>query len=550
MSTACRRRPRARGRPARRDRDHPSPGRPARPLDHPLLLPQGRHARLHRRGVRVPRQQRDDPRARRRRLGDQPAGCGQQARLPREVRAAVHAARRRGPRGRRRLRHVGREAELRQDLLGLGADHVPDRAGRPDRPGLAEGQAGGPRGRGPRRTRRAPGGARFVTLRAPTLGRAGTMTETADQPQPIRPRLATGPLHGHRRAPRRRRVRAGRDRRPLDRRRVRGLAGVLHQRRPGRRGPRRRPARPGGAARDRAAGRRVDHRLRRRHASSTSPTAPSPTTSPCASSSSARSGRSGRTPSWPPIPRRSSTRAAAINHTDHRAAGIAAVDAVYPAARNPMAFPWLAGAGWRPTGSAGSTSSGRTGADTWVDVSATLERKIDALARARQPDPRPGRPGRADPDLGGRGGRGDRGDRRRGAAAGGHRRRRGRGTRLTGRRQPSSSRSGRIRPQWFQTSASPSARRPSIATISASVRSPAIPARYSSAATLDVAEQLGGLLLGRPVADAHRVEAGVAERQRQVALRRLAAVGPAAEPVEPVAERRQRVGDVAVLAPA
>jgi LmbE family N-acetylglucosaminyl deacetylase len=30
-----------------------------------------------------------------------------------------------------------------------------------------------------------------------------------------------------------------------------------------------------------------------------------------------------------------------INHTDHRAAGMAAVDAVFPAARNPMAFPWL-----------------------------------------------------------------------------------------------------------------------------------------------------------------------------------------------------------------
>ena len=28
-----------------------------------------------------------------------------------------------------------------------------------------------------------------------------------------------------------------------------------------------------------------------------------------------------------------------VNHTDHRAAGMAAVDAVYPAARNPMAFP-------------------------------------------------------------------------------------------------------------------------------------------------------------------------------------------------------------------
>ena len=34
-----------------------------------------------------------------------------------------------------------------------------------------------------------------------------------------------------------------------------------------------------------------------------------------------------------------------VNHTDHRAAGFAAVDAVYPAARNPMAFPWLAKGG-------------------------------------------------------------------------------------------------------------------------------------------------------------------------------------------------------------
>jgi LmbE family N-acetylglucosaminyl deacetylase len=68
-----------------------------------------------------------------------------------------------------------------------------------------------------------------------------------------------------------------------------------------------------------------------------------------------------------------------INHTDHRAAGIAAVDAVYPAARNPMAFPWLARSGlaahkvrriylfW----------SDRT--DTWVDISDTLDRKIEAL---------------------------------------------------------------------------------------------------------------------------------------------------------------------------
>ena len=68
-----------------------------------------------------------------------------------------------------------------------------------------------------------------------------------------------------------------------------------------------------------------------------------------------------------------------VNHTDHRAAGMAAVDAVYPAARNPMAFPWLARDGLAAHRVRGSISSGRTKADTWVDVSATLERKIDAL---------------------------------------------------------------------------------------------------------------------------------------------------------------------------
>ena len=74
-------------------------------------------------------------------------------------------------------------------------------------------------------------------------------------------------------------------------------------------------------------------------------------------------------------------RGAGVNHTDHRAAGFAAADAVYPAARNPMAFPWLARDGvaahrvrrlylfWthRPT--------------AYVDVSATVDRKLDALRR-------------------------------------------------------------------------------------------------------------------------------------------------------------------------
>ena len=37
-----------------------------------------------------------------------------------------------------------------------------------------------------------------------------------------------------------------------------------------------------------------------------------------------------------------------INHVDHRTAGLAAVDAVYPAARNALSFPWLARDGLAP----------------------------------------------------------------------------------------------------------------------------------------------------------------------------------------------------------
>ena len=94
------------------------------------------------------------------------------------------------------------------------------------------------------------------------------------------PTLATRPVHGHRRPSRRRRFRAGRDRRPVDRRGVRRLARVLHQRRPGRRGsghrsrsPWRRPARP-------SSGRPPRSWATPGVRSSTSPTAPWPTISP------------------------------------------------------------------------------------------------------------------------------------------------------------------------------------------------------------------------------------------------------------------------------
>ncbi|MBM4409193.1 MAG: PIG-L family deacetylase [Chloroflexi bacterium] len=68
-----------------------------------------------------------------------------------------------------------------------------------------------------------------------------------------------------------------------------------------------------------------------------------------------------------------------INHTDHRAAGIAAVDAVYPAARNPMAFPWLARAGLAPQRVRRLYLFWSNAPDVYVDVSATFERRVDAL---------------------------------------------------------------------------------------------------------------------------------------------------------------------------
>jgi LmbE family N-acetylglucosaminyl deacetylase len=68
-----------------------------------------------------------------------------------------------------------------------------------------------------------------------------------------------------------------------------------------------------------------------------------------------------------------------VNHTDHRTAGIAAVDAVYPAARNPMSFPWLVREGLASHNVRRLYLFWTEKANAWVDVSATLDRKIDAL---------------------------------------------------------------------------------------------------------------------------------------------------------------------------
>jgi LmbE family N-acetylglucosaminyl deacetylase len=71
--------------------------------------------------------------------------------------------------------------------------------------------------------------------------------------------------------------------------------------------------------------------------------------------------------------------ATGVNHTDHRAAGMAAIDAAYPAARNPMAFPWLARSGLLAHRVRRLYLFWSNSPTVHVDVTATIGRKIDAL---------------------------------------------------------------------------------------------------------------------------------------------------------------------------
>ncbi|MGZ6269524.1 MAG: PIG-L deacetylase family protein [Candidatus Limnocylindrales bacterium] len=72
-------------------------------------------------------------------------------------------------------------------------------------------------------------------------------------------------------------------------------------------------------------------------------------------------------------------RGGGVNHIDHRTAGLAAVDAVYPAARNPMAFPWLARGGLAAHRVRRLYLFWPDEPEVRVDVSSTIQRKIDAL---------------------------------------------------------------------------------------------------------------------------------------------------------------------------
>jgi LmbE family N-acetylglucosaminyl deacetylase len=70
-----------------------------------------------------------------------------------------------------------------------------------------------------------------------------------------------------------------------------------------------------------------------------------------------------------------------VNHTDHRAAGMAAADAVFPAARNPMAFPSLVGEGLLPHRVRRLYLSGSNQPTVRVDIGDQLDRKLEALSR-------------------------------------------------------------------------------------------------------------------------------------------------------------------------
>jgi LmbE family N-acetylglucosaminyl deacetylase len=70
-----------------------------------------------------------------------------------------------------------------------------------------------------------------------------------------------------------------------------------------------------------------------------------------------------------------------VNHTDHRAAGLAAVDAVYPAARNPMSFPSLARSGLAAHVVRRLYLFWSNQPNAWIDISSTIDRKLAALSR-------------------------------------------------------------------------------------------------------------------------------------------------------------------------
>lgn len=72
-----------------------------------------------------------------------------------------------------------------------------------------------------------------------------------------------------------------------------------------------------------------------------------------------------------------------LNHPDHRAIGDAALDAVYPDARNPLQFPELLAEGLEPHRVRAAYIAGAADPDTEVDITDTLALKLEALRQHR-----------------------------------------------------------------------------------------------------------------------------------------------------------------------
>lgn len=70
-----------------------------------------------------------------------------------------------------------------------------------------------------------------------------------------------------------------------------------------------------------------------------------------------------------------------LNHPDHRAAGQATLDAIYPAARDRMTYPELLEEGLEPHKVREVYLGGAKEPDTWIDITETLPAKLEALRR-------------------------------------------------------------------------------------------------------------------------------------------------------------------------
>jgi LmbE family N-acetylglucosaminyl deacetylase len=70
-----------------------------------------------------------------------------------------------------------------------------------------------------------------------------------------------------------------------------------------------------------------------------------------------------------------------INHPDHRAAAEAATYAVFPSAGTRLIFPDLLEAGYEPYNVKRLYIQGSEKSDTWVDISETIDIKIEALKK-------------------------------------------------------------------------------------------------------------------------------------------------------------------------